>query len=148
MAATPRLQTLSAEDLDGLIAELKQQGSTELILVGPAVRLATNLKHWPDDLRQASVVYQLKEVVPGLAQRLAALTQLTSLNLYGNEIGAAGAASLAALTQLTSLNLWGNHIGAAGAASLAALTQLTSLDLESNGIEVVRLFWTAPIVNL
>ncbi len=45
-----------------------------------------------------------------------------------------GATSLAALKQLTSLNLWGNRIGDAGAASLAALTQLTSLDLSNNPI--------------
>ncbi|MFN7899661.1 MAG: hypothetical protein ACK5N0_08365, partial [Synechococcaceae cyanobacterium] len=81
MAPIPRLKKLSVADLDGLLAELKQQGSTELILLGPGVRVATNPKQWPDDLGQASVVYQLKEAVPELAQRLAALTQLTSLNL-------------------------------------------------------------------
>jgi Leucine-rich repeat (LRR) protein len=134
MAAIPRLQTLSAADLDGLIAELKQQGSTKLILLGPAVRIATDPKQWPDDSGQAPVVYQLEEAVPEQAQRLAALTQLTSLTLVGNGIGDAGAASLAALTQLTSLNLGGNKIGDAGAASLAALTQLTSLTLGGNKI--------------
>jgi hypothetical protein len=81
MAAIPRLQTLSAADLDGLLAELKQQGSTELILVGPDAWLTTNPEHWLDDLGQGSVVYHLKEAVPELAQRLASLTQLTSLNL-------------------------------------------------------------------
>jgi hypothetical protein len=69
-----------------------------------------------------------------LAERLVPLTQLLSLNLWGNQIGAEGAASLTALTQLTSLNLVGNEIGAEGAASLAALTQLTSLNLGGNEI--------------
>ncbi|MEB3362491.1 MAG: COR domain-containing protein [Synechococcaceae cyanobacterium] len=79
-------------------------------------------------------MYQLQEAVPDLAQRLVGLSQLTSLNLGGNEIGAAGAATLADLTELTSLDLGGNLIGDAGAASLTALTQLTSLDLRDNGI--------------
>jgi internalin A len=140
MAAPPRLQPLRAADLDPLIAELKHQGTTELVLLGPRVRLANSPDQWPNNLRHASVIYQLQEVVPELAQRLSALTQLTSLNLWGNEIGAAGAASLAALTQLTSLNLGGNEIGAAGAASLAALTQLTSLDLQANEIGEVNPF--------
>ncbi|HBH73318.1 MAG TPA: hypothetical protein DDY43_07685, partial [Synechococcales bacterium UBA10510] len=68
------------------------------------------------------------------AASLADLTQLTYLDLWNNEIGAAGAASLADLTQLTALNLRNNEIGDAGAAALADLTQLTSLDLENNQI--------------
>jgi len=68
------------------------------------------------------------------AAALSALTQLTSLDLGNNQIGAAGAAALAALTQLTSLNLWNNQIGDEGAAALAALTQLTSLKLWNNQI--------------
>jgi Leucine-rich repeat (LRR) protein len=147
MAATPRLQTLSAADLDGLILELKQwgtsqliipelkqQGTSQLIVLGPDVGLRFNPDKWRDDLKQASVVYWLQEAVPDLAQRLAAVSQLTFLWLVGTEIGAAGAASLAALTQLTSLNLWNNKIGDEGAAALAALTQLTSLNLNNNEI--------------
>ena len=105
MAATPRLQTLSAADLDGLLAELKQQETSQLIVLGPDVWISGNPDEWSDELNKASVVYQLQEAVPDLAQRLAALTQLTSLNLLYNKIGAAGAASLAALSQLTSLKL-------------------------------------------
>jgi internalin A len=134
MAGPPRLQRLRAADLDPLIAELKHQSTTELVLLGPRVHLANSPDQWEDNLRQASVIYQLQEVVPELAQRLSPLTQLTSLVLSGNEIGDAGAASLAALTQLTSLDLTANQIGAAGAASLAALTKLTSLDLGDNEI--------------
>jgi small GTP-binding protein len=68
------------------------------------------------------------------ATAVAALTQLTSLDLGGNGIGAAGASSLGSLTQLTSLSLSGNEIGDAGASALAALTQLTTLDLRGNEI--------------
>jgi hypothetical protein len=146
MAANRRLQTLGEADLDALIAELQQQGSTELILLGPQVSVAANPDHWPDTWAQASVVYQLREVVPGLAQRLATLSKLTSLDLSGNRIDAAGAASLAALSQLTSLNLRGNGIGDAGAASLAALSQLTSLDLGEN--EIVDLKPLLALKNL
>jgi Leucine-rich repeat (LRR) protein len=157
MAATPRLQHLSAADLDALIADLRRQGTRELVLLGPDIDLPASVDQWPQELRDKPKVYQLKEPVEALAERLGQLTQLTSLNLWGNKIGAraaslaaltqltslnlennkigaARAASLAAVTQLTSLNLWGNKIGAAGAASLAALTQLTSLNLENNEI--------------
>jgi Leucine-rich repeat (LRR) protein len=134
MAATPRLQHLSAADLDGLIAELRRQGTRELVLLGPVVRLSDSVDQWPQKLRDKPRVYQLMEPVEALAERLGQLTQLTSLNLAHNQIGAAGAASLAALTQLTCLNLWNNQIGDAGAASLAALTQLTCLNLEYNHI--------------
>ena len=134
MAATPRLQRLSEADLDALIAELRRQGTRELVLLGPNVHLPDSVDQWPQELQDKPRIYQLKEPVEALAERLGQLTHLTALILRGNEIGDAGAASLAALTQLTSLDLAGNKIGDAGAASLAALTQLTSLDLEDNQI--------------
>jgi len=65
---------------------------------------------------------------------LASLTNLTSLNLWENGIGAEGARALASLTNLTSLNLGDNGVGAEGARALASLTNLTSLDLWKNGI--------------
>ena len=77
-----------------------------------------------------------------LAPSLAAMAQLTSLNLSYKSIGDAGAASLAPslalMAQLTSLDLGDNRIGAAGAVSLApslAVTaRLTSLHLGDNDI--------------
>ena len=42
MAATPLLQTLSAADLDRLIAELKQQKTSQLNVQGPDVRIRGN----------------------------------------------------------------------------------------------------------
>jgi Ran GTPase-activating protein (RanGAP) involved in mRNA processing and transport len=69
-------------------------------------------------------------------------TTLTSLNLYGNQIGDAGAKDLSnALkhnTTLTSLDLGNNLIGAAGAKDLSDVlkhnTTLLSLDLGDNQI--------------
>ena len=121
MAATPRLQHLSEADLDALIADLRRQGTRELVLLGQWVRMPASVDQWPRDLLDKPRIYQLKEPVKALAERLGQLTQLTSLDLWGNKIGAEGAASLAALTQLTSLNLAHNKIGDARAASLAAL---------------------------
>jgi small GTP-binding protein len=134
MTTTPRLQRISEADLDGLIAELRRQGTTELVLFGPGPYLPASVDQWPQGLRDKPWVYQLNEPVKALAERLAELTQLTSLDLGGNQIGDKGAAALAALTQLTTLDLWNNQIGAEGASSLAALTQLTSLDLWNNQI--------------
>jgi Leucine-rich repeat (LRR) protein len=89
---------------------------------------------WLQEARDKPRIYQLIEPVRALAERLAELTQLTSLNLRYNKIGTEGAAALAALTQLTLLDLGGNQIGDNGASSLAALTQLTTLNLWNNQI--------------
>ncbi len=134
MSATPCLQQLWADDLDALIAELARQGTTELVLLGPGVELPASGGQWPHQLRDKPIIYQLKEPVEDLAEQLGMLTQLTSLHLGGNQIGAEGAAALAALTQLTTLDLGYNQIGAGGAAALATLTQLTSLNLRGNQI--------------
>ncbi len=134
MTTTPHLQLVSEAELDGLIAELRRHGTTELVLMGTGIHLPASVDQWPQELRDKPRIYQLIEPVRALAERLAELTQLTTLILGHNQIGAAGAASLAALTQLTSLDLRYNQIGAAGAASLAALTQLTSLNLWNNQI--------------
>jgi small GTP-binding protein len=134
MTTTPRLQRISEADLDGLIAELRRQGTTELILLGSDIEMPASVDQWPKALRDKSWVYQLIEPVEALAERLAELTQLTTLNLEGIQIGAEGVAALAALPLLTSLGLWGNQIGAEGAAALTALTQLTSLDVGNNQI--------------
>ena len=69
-----------------------------------------------------------------LPKELLALTNLTSLNLWSNSLGAEGARALSKLTNLTSLDLRGNSIGAQGAHALSKLTNLTSLNLESNRI--------------
>ena len=122
MAATPRLQHLSRADLYGLIAYLWRQGTRELVLLGPDVHLRDSVDQWPRVLQDKPRIYQLKEPVEALAERLGQLTDLTSLQLWGCEIGDAGAAALAALTQLTSLTLRNNEISDAGAAALADLT--------------------------
>jgi Leucine-rich repeat (LRR) protein len=129
-----RLQRLSEDDLDRLIDGLLRDGTTALILLGPEFQIPTSADEWPESWRHSPVIYQLSNTVPGLAKRLARLTHLTSLDLRGNKIGAAGTAFLAALTQLTTLNLFGNMIGDEGAAILTSLTQLTSLDLSWNQI--------------
>jgi internalin A len=134
MTTTPRLQRISEADLDGLIAELRRQGTTELVLLGSGIRTRASMDQWPQAQLDKPWVYQLIEPVKALAVRLAELTQLTTLDLRGCQIGDEGAASLASLSLLTSLNLGANQIGAEGAASLAALTQLTSLNLRGNQI--------------
>jgi Leucine-rich repeat (LRR) protein len=134
MTTTPRLQRISEADLDGLFAELRRLGTTELVLLGPGSHLPASVDLWLQEARDKPRIYQLIEPVRALAERLAELTQLTSLNLRYNKIGTEGAAALAALTQLTLLDLGGNQIGDNGASSLAALTQLTTLNLWNNQI--------------
>jgi hypothetical protein len=129
-----RLQRLSEADLDRLIDDLLRDGTTELILLGPKFQIPTSVDEWPESLRHCPVIYQLRNTVPGLAKRLACLSQLTTLDLQYNYIGTSGTAALAGLTQLKSLNLRHNKIDAEGAAYLAKLSQLTSLNLEQNQI--------------
>jgi hypothetical protein len=70
------------------------------------------------DLRTLQVTSCRQLRAASLAPSLAQMAQLTSLRLWDNAIGAAGAASLAPslalMAQLTSLGLGGNAIGAAG----------------------------------
>ena len=67
-----------------------------------------------------------------LPSEIAALTVLTSLNLGGNGLTELPS-EIAALTALTSLDLWGNGLTELPS-EIAALTALTSLDLERNGL--------------
>ena len=75
---------------------------------------------------------QLTALDGELLTALCGLLNLTSLNLWNNNIGDAGAQALAGLVNLTSLDLWNNNIGDAGAQALAGLVNLTSLDLSDN----------------
>ena len=68
------------------------------------------------------------------ARALSTLTNLTTLNLNSNGIGAEGVRALSTLTNLTTLNLGDNDIGAEGARALLTLTNLAKLNLDSNGI--------------
>jgi hypothetical protein len=50
MAATPQLHRLFEADLNGLIAELRRQGTRELVLLGPKVRLSDSVDEWRQHL--------------------------------------------------------------------------------------------------
>ena len=77
-----------------------------------------------------------------LSQALSVNTELTHLNLSGNEIGESGAEllsnALSVNTKLTHLNLSGNQIGESGAEllsnALSVNTELTHLNLSGNQI--------------
>ena len=107
------LQRISGDELDQLLSRVREEGHSELVLLGPEITLSQSPADWPDKLR-GRVIFQLTELVDNLGARLLDLAQLTSLNLWSNEIGDAGAKDIARLTQLTSLNLRFNEIGAAG----------------------------------
>jgi internalin A len=82
------------------------------------------------------------------AQALKGLVNLNSLDLAGNHIGAEGAQVLEGLVNLNSVNLAGNHIGAEGAQALEGLVNLTSLDLQSNKIGAQGVQAIRGLVNL
>jgi small GTP-binding protein len=113
--------------------------------MGQHVRSPFSNRHRPLQLWDTQTVYQLKEPVEDLADKLGKLTRLTSLTLIGSLKGFTGATKTASLaeglghlTQLTTLNLTGTLIGDTGVASLVKrlllLTQLTTLTLRFNRI--------------
>ena len=106
----------------------------------------------PPALCEALVRVELLDLayngLPGLPKEVAALVNLTSLNLWGNQVGTDGARALAGLVNLTSLDLGGNEIGADGARALAGLVNLTSLDLVANQIDADGARALADLVNL
>jgi len=131
----PRTQEIFEADLDPLIAKLRRQGTTELMIFGPGIdwlRCANDLMPW--ERLDKATLYILNKPVEALAERLRSLSKLTYLNLSGIHIGDKDAAALAALNQLTCLKLWDNQIGDMGASSLAELNQLTCLDLWGNQV--------------
>jgi hypothetical protein len=64
MAATPRLQRLSEADLDALIADLRRQGTRELVLLSPGVRLPASVDQWPQDLQDKTRIYLISKKAP------------------------------------------------------------------------------------
>ncbi len=96
MTTIPRLQRISASDLDSLIADLKQREARILVLCGHEVNNLSSTGHWPEIWHKSPVVYLLKEHVPDLAHRISKLRQLTCLDLSYNWIGPDGASSLGA----------------------------------------------------
>ena len=105
---------------------------------------------------EGACLTEAREHLPELLQRTH-LANLTSLELYGNGIGAEGAKALAGsphLANLTSLDLGRNGIGDEGAVALASsprLANLTSLLLGQNGISAegaVALAGSPRLANL
>ena len=134
MTGNPSLKTISESEIESLIAELNHLRVTTLVLLGPSYNVPASPDQWPETWQTAQALYQLNQVVPGLAAKIATLSNVLSLDLSCNKIGDEGAASLAALTQLRSLSLKYNDISSTGAARLATLANLQSLDLQSNYI--------------
>ena len=81
------------------------------------------------DLRYERKVSNTYSVTDAGLKELAALKNLTTLDLGGTQVAGAGLKELATLTSLTTLRLWGTQVTDAGLKGLAALTSLTDLDL-------------------
>ena len=148
MNGSPPLKTVSESEVDSLIRELHEQGVTDLVLLGPSYNIPSSPHLWPETWRTAHAVYQLNRVFPGLAAKVATLSNLHLLDLSCNEIGDEGTESLATLTQLITLSLKYNNISSTGAAHLARLISLQSLDLQSNWIRDDGIQSLSPLVRL
>ncbi|MET0069673.1 MAG: COR domain-containing protein [Candidatus Thiodiazotropha sp.] len=160
MKEKSRLERIATHELPELLIRLGNSQTTELALIGRNVRLSTSQDNWPKVL-QGHVVYQLTDTLSELPRELFRLErlqflalqslnlhfadavaiaehlgQITSLDLWDNKVGDAGARAIARhLGQLTSLSLWNNKVGDVGARAIAEhLGQLTSLDLSSNKV--------------
>ena len=84
----------------------------------------------------------------GLPKAVEQLSQLTSLDLRENALGAEGVRALSSLVSLTSLDLGENAVGAEGARALSGLVNLTSLDLIGNGLGVEGVRALTGLINL
>ncbi|MDP7281211.1 MAG: leucine-rich repeat domain-containing protein, partial [Candidatus Poribacteria bacterium] len=102
---------------------------TELDASGLSISDLTGLQHctkltrlvlWDNDISDISIV--------------SSLTNLTDLDLGGNQISNSDLSVLSSLTKLTSLSLWNNQISHIGA--LSNLTNLTELKLSNNPLTV------------
>ena len=136
MADTTKLTHISARDLDAVLDRAHTEHWDELVLLGlhPDNWRFDYVENWPDHVKTAYPVFQLSEIVDGLADRIRPLTNLTSLNLSFNNIGVDGAKAIATLTNLKSLNLSSCFMGNGGAKAIATLPYLTSLNLSYSSI--------------
>ncbi len=138
------IKRITPNEIDRLIEQASAEEWTRLALVGPGVSIAASGEYW----QLFDQGHQLSEYVDGIAERIRALTKLTSLSLPYNGVGDSDAQHLAALTNLTSLDLSGNQVGDSGARHLAALTNLTSLDLSINRVGASGAQHLAALTNL
>ena len=127
-------QEIARDELHEVLANARTERWQQLALLEPELYEdysgALRRRGWP-----APHIIRLREQLAAEdARALAALTDLTSLDLPGHSIGDEGSRALAALTNLTSLNVANNGIGADGARALATLTNLTSLNISGNSI--------------
>ncbi|WNM59311.1 leucine-rich repeat domain-containing protein [Candidatus Nitrospira allomarina] len=145
---TKTLQKILPTELNELISKMRSLECSSLALLGPGARLSPSSEDWPDRLKDYPCVFQLTEIVDSLAEKLLALSALTTLQLGGNQIGKAGVKHLAGLTNLTTLDLRNNEISDAGVKHLAGLTNLTTLDLRNNEISDAGVKHLAGLTNL
>jgi hypothetical protein len=125
LADVEKLTRISPEELDSLFDQARAEGWSRLTGIGPGLSLKGKTETWPESLQTAERVFQLTTSVSWLADKLRALTGLTSLTLWNNNIGDEGARAIAAsLTSLTSLNLGGNNIGVEGVRTILNVLSL------------------------
>lgn len=154
------LHKISPGELDEVLARVRDEGHSEFVLLGSAYKLSPSSDDWPADLMSRSI-FQLTDEVDGSGLRWPKMdklrllilkklglndtsavaiaeraTQLTSLDLYYNNIGEEGAEAIAKyVTHLNTLDLSFNEIGDAGAKAIAeSPTRLKSLRLSYNRI--------------
>ena len=128
---TREVMQITPEQLEALIDQARRERWTALVLLGPKYQATSS-----DVVPASAPIHRLTTFTSGLGERVACLTDLTSLDLTSNSIGEAGAREIAErLSGLTSLDLSSNSIGEAGARAIAErLSGLTSLDLSDNSI--------------
>lgn len=129
------IRWISPAELDGIIAQIANDGGTALVLLGSNAYISDDTKDRPAFWQITKHIYQLTEEIKQIdvfCKKLSVLSHLTSLDLRNNHIGDAGVEHLSRLSNLTSLNLWHNQIGKAGAKHISRLSKLTSLGLGDN----------------
>ena len=119
LAINPDYQKIQIDEIDKVITQLKEGGTTEEDTNKIRERLYKSLKNERLDLSNLKISDEiLNQILP-----LLSVLNITILNLNSNDIGPEGAKALAKAlienTSLKTLNLNSNDIGPEGAKALA-----------------------------
>ena len=139
MTLADEIALISPVECKTLLEQASRERWTELVILGPPLTLRKSKDNWPDNLKAVERIFQLRTVYPELVEKVTALSDLSTLNLWGNKLEEAEILSIAQeLSGLTSLDLSFSNVSDKGAEAIAQLMpNLTSLRLALSSVSVI-----------
>ena len=131
----PMVVTVSSFELVALLEHTANKKWTELTLFGPNVSSLAVERSRFKELKHAKRIYHCLDFCPEILRTtIPSLKNLTSLNVWGNNIGDEGARVIASLNNLTLLVVGGNCLSDEGAKAIASMNNLIRLNVGNNSI--------------